>query len=417
MKKDIRSVPAILFFILASGFFSSCTPEEEFSGNARIEAAFRLKSNSAMDGKVTISEGFLKLDRIQARGTLRGEYITDITHPVPSEEPPYKLSMADSSQVTFALTSKAYEQLDLHLFLFQDNYELVINTTEDVPPPVAGNEDGEEQDEDNSDGDAGGGQDENENDNDDGEENSESDGEDENKDNDDDADQGEDDNSDGDHDDDDEEDSDDNEEDSDDDDEDKDDDEDGDHDDADDENDENEDRDDGDAGNHDKDKNKGKDKDKNKGKNDNDENDNDGDDDDDDDGRVSEALRTVDLDHFFQNAKPAMVVFGLYQNNGVIVNIIFAASGIEKFTLRAKQNDSFTISLDEQNTAEISFDPQRWFETLTPADIESASIQTYQQQKVLFIHKDFNTGLFQSLVSRIEASADLIISKGDAAGL
>jgi hypothetical protein len=72
MKKGIRLIPAILISALAG--FSSCTPEEEFSGNAYVEATFRLQSFAAMDEKVTIQEAFLKLDRIQTTGSLPGSH-------------------------------------------------------------------------------------------------------------------------------------------------------------------------------------------------------------------------------------------------------------------------------------------------------------------------------------------------------
>ena len=107
-----------------------------------------------------------------------------------------------------------------------------------------------------------------------------------------------------------------------------------------------------------------------------------------------------------------MVVFALYQHNGGSIHIIFAVSGTEKFTVSAKQNDSFKIKLQERNTGLLTFDPARWFEAITAADIASASTQTYQEQKILFIHKDFNTHLFQALMSRIGQSAELTILPG-----
>lgn len=376
MRKSIKPLPAILITAFALIFSSSCTQEEELAGNAQIEVAFRLKSLSAMDGKILIHEAFLKLDRLHVAGTLPGNHLTEVTHLIPPGEPPYKLSMADSNHVSFGLTSRAYQALNFHLFLLQDPYQLVITTTQETPPPddengsgTDGGDNGQEgdDDDDDSEGENGG----NDDDTDDVEDDDGNTGGDGNEDG-----SGTDDSDD--------------------------DDEDGDHDDGKDDDD---------------DEDKGKGKDKNEDKNDDDKdkgkgkNDDHGDED--DDGRTSGEIRTVDLDHFFQNAKPAMVVFGLYQNNGIAVNIIFVVSGIEKFTVNGKQNDSFNISLDTRNEAVLTFDPQRWFETITQADIESAIIQDYQQQKVLLIHKDFNTALFEALAPRIEESADLTINKGD----
>lgn len=381
MKNSMRPSPAILFTALAFIFASSCTQEEDLAGNAQIEVAFRLKSLSAMDGKILIHEAFLKLDRLHVAGTLPGDHLTDVTHAIPPGEPPYKLSMADSNHVSFNLTSKAYQALDFHLFLLQDAYQLVITTTQETPPPddengsgTDGDDEGQGEDsdgddsEDESDGNDGDSDDDSQDDGntggagDGGEDGSGTDDGDDNDGDDDDGDDGED----------------------------------GDDDDGEDGDDDDKDKGKGKGKNEDK-----KDDDKNKGKND-------------DDRRTSGEIRTVDLDHFFQNAKPAMVVFGLYQNNGVTVNIIFVVSGIEKFTVNGKQNDSFNISLDTRNEAVLTFDPQRWFETITQADIESAIIQEYQQQKVLLIHKDFNTELFEALAPRIEGSTDLTINKADA---
>ena len=115
----------------------------------------------------------------------------------------------------------------------------------------------------------------------------------------------------------------------------------------------------------------------------------------------------MNLDHFFQHAKPALVVTGTCEINGRLINIIFAASGLEKLSVVARQNDSFTIHLDSHNTAAITFDPAIWFEGVTPADIEGAQTQTYQQLEVIFIHRDFNRHLYDLLVPRLEPSADL----------
>ena len=310
-------------------FWSGCTTEEIYQA-AQIKGIFRLKSPSAMNGKLIIEEAYLKLSHIDAIGNRHGEN-TNLTHPISLEEPPYQLSRFDSSQVSFNLPSRSYDQLDFHLFLFQDTYQLIVKEegNGDVDEP---NEEGDEEE----DGD---------------------------KDDEEDRDSGQDDDKD------------------------------------------NEDHDD--ADNKDDDKDKGDHDDDND--DDDDDDDNDDEDNEDDDGRMSDNKknRTVDIDHFFQNAKPAMVIIGTYQNNAKILKVIFAVDGIEKFTLAGKQNSTSTIILNKQNTAEITFNPQHWFESITPADLESASIQTYREQQVVFIHKDFNTHLFEALAPRIEESADL----------
>jgi hypothetical protein len=371
--------------------WTSCAVEQDFFGTSDILATFKLTTPAAMEGKISIAEAYFKLNRIEISGSLSGKNITNLTHPIPADEPPYNLTQADSSQVDFSVSSRAYDQLDLHLFPFTDTYQLVyLAGTVENPPPVEepqedqGTSEDQDADQDNVGGDDGdntqgghNGEDTGDNDNsgedeenDDGDDN-DGDSEDESGDKDDDDDDSKDDK-----------------------------------------------KNKGDKGK-DKDKkhkNKGKGKDKHDDDDDHGDDDDDGDrDDDDDDDRDDRKSRNdsnsaVDLDHFFQNARPGLVVFGIYENNGKVINVILVVSDLEKLTIRGKQDDSFSIMLAENNAAQLSFDPAYWFQSLTPQDIEGGTIQVYQQQKVLFIHPDHNTALYQALVSRLEGSADLQIS-------
>ncbi|MEX2235779.1 MAG: hypothetical protein WD824_26715 [Cyclobacteriaceae bacterium] len=381
MKRGRTLVLMIVSALLV--LWSSCTDEEHSLGTARVEATFGLNSRSAMAGKITVEEAFLKLDRIQILGSLGGNNNTNVTHTIAPDEPPYNLTRADSSHADFNLTSRVYDQLDFHLFMFQDQYELKFIDAGPIEVPEP---------EDDGSGGGNGDQDDDTDSDDDGENDSDDD--------------------DGNHD------------------EDDDDQEEGDRDEDDDDNDDysnnkDDDKEDkgGDKGDKDKNKNKNKGKgDKGDGDDDDDDDDKGGDkdDDDDDDDRDNDDGRTsdennsqvVDLDHFFQNAKPGMAVFGIYENNGKVINIIFIGSGIEKFNVRAKQNDADAIVLGEKNIARMTFDPDRWFESITAAAIESARLQVYQQQTVLFVHKDYNTELFQMLAPRIEGSANMNITAG-----
>jgi len=110
----------------------------------------------------------------------------------------------------------------------------------------------------------------------------------------------------------------------------------------------------------------------------------------------------VDLDDFFRNAKPSIVVFGVYQHPSGAVDLIVAVTGIEKLVVSSATGP---IQLSANNSAIISFDPGRWFESITPGDIEAATIQTYQNRSVLFVHPGFNQSLYEKLVSQLEASA------------
>lgn len=373
MKKTDNSgiYSAIMSLLLLLG--SGCSTEEQlFENPSHVQANFNLESPSAMNGKVFINDAYLKLDRIQAIGN--GETHTNITHPIPAEEPPFQLSKTDSSRVKFRLPGRAYESLDFHLFLIPDPYQLVFREpVAEGPPPPGGNDGQDTGGEDHTGGENTGGDIEappGENDSNDGEENTPpaTDGEADDDGDDSDREDSEDDQTD--------------------------------HWDGDDDDDRKQ-----------KDKKKKK---KNKGDKDRDDDDDENEDDDDDDrddGRRSSAdgTATPDLDHFFQNARPGLLITGTYENNGSTISIIFASSGLEKITVRASQNDGPFIRLKEYNNAEIIFDAASWFQAIGPEDIESAHIQLYQQGPVLFIHRDFNHQLYELLAPRLQAATSLTV--------
>jgi hypothetical protein len=359
MKKRGRMMPWMLLSAFTLTFFwSSCTSDEVFQGPTKVRAIFKLKSPSSMNGKIAVREVYLKLSHIEATGSIGEETNTHVTHTIPAEEPPFQLSRADSSQAYFTLPARAYDQLVFHLFFHQDAYDLVLlrqpaGVDADTGNDHDGNEEdtegGEQDDPDENAENGDAGNDEGAGDNRDEDDEDEDEGDEEGE-----------------------------------------------------KDEDGEDKED----NKDKDKNKNKNKNKGKGKdkgNKGGKNGNDG------DGRALNPgdSYSVDLDHFFQNTKPGLLVTATYENNGQTLHIIFVAGGIPNLSIRGKQNDGFTIMLAEQNTAEITFDPERWFGDLTPSEIETGVIQTYQQQPVLFIHKDFNIPLFEALMLKIQESADL----------
>jgi hypothetical protein len=66
-----RRILALMFVSAWVGMLTSCAKEDEFLGTPHIKTTFRLKSPSAMNGKITIREAYLKLDHIQATGSLQ----------------------------------------------------------------------------------------------------------------------------------------------------------------------------------------------------------------------------------------------------------------------------------------------------------------------------------------------------------
>ena len=403
---------ALFLFILGSG----CSDNEHVGNNSQVETTFRLKSPTAMGGLITLQEAYLKLDRVEVTGTLQETSVAGASHPIPAEDPPFQLTRGDSAQLTFTLPSRQYDQMEIQLHLFQDDYQLILSGKPgaEIPEPAgsdpgtntggqAGNGGGGQEEaggssgggsgtgtddgDSNTGGDSGGsnsGGEINNGGNPGGGDPNGGNQENGNDDNDDADDDEGDDGGNGD----------------------------------DDEGDEGDDRDDDEGDgkkNKDKDdKNDKKKKDKGKGKNDgdddkddDDDDDKDDDDDDRDDRKAStESTQTVDLDHFFQNAKPALVVFASYNNNGKNINIVFVVTGAEKIAIPVTQDENTGITLTARNTAFVTFDPERWFASVPPGVIESGAMQTYQGQQVLFIHRDFNTPLFDVLYSRLVQSAE-----------
>lgn len=403
-------------------FLTGCTVDAPVASNpAIVDVTFAMRPLDAMNGKITVHEAYLKLDRIEVSGMLGGKVNAAMTHSIPPEEPPFKLSQADSSHVTLTVPARDYDHLGLRLFPANQAYELVLlgnagaEETPSPPPPQnaddhdngnPGNSDTDQDEDDDVDS----GQDNVDDDQSENEEPSEEeqndDGGQENGDNDDDRqqDEDEDDGSDN---------------------------QDRNEDDEDhgDENDKQDKRDkkdrknkenkkDNDDGKNDKHHKDDDDRDDHQGHGHNDDDDkHDGDDqddgdDDDEKGRTTADApgQAVDLDNFFQNAKPGLVIFATYENNGKTISLIFASTDLEKIAITATQNDITSIRLTEQNEAHITFDPGKLFGQVSPADLEAGRTQRYQQQEVLFIHPRHNAELYEVIISGVEGSAHLELS-------
>ena len=94
-----------------------------------------------------------------------------------------------------------------------------------------------------------------------------------------------------------------------------------------------------------------------------------------------------------------MVVFATLTLNAQNINIVFAITDLKEITIPATQNDGPRIVVDEHGRASVSFNPERWFESISTTDLENASLQSYQGQTVMFIHKDVNAPLFEKLLN------------------
>lgn len=374
MKKHLKGAYVrILFLFLITLLGSGCSEEQPFLRNSQVETTFQLKSGSGLNGAFTIQHAYLKLDRAVISGTSAGKDLPNAMLAIPADEPPFRLVDADSSHITFTLPAPSYDVMDLQLVLFSDQYELVLTgrPEDNIPKPGGSSDGGAGGGEDNpNDGNSDDDRDTDSGDNTGNQSDEDGGSGDGDRDDDDHGDEGE--NTEGD---------------------------DGDSDDQgdDDQDDDDNDRDDDDDDDRDDDKSN-KDK-KNKDKDDDD-------DDGKDDRRSNNATnQTVDLDHFFQNAKPGIVIFGTLVYNTQKINVIFVVTDPAEISVRAMQGNGSRIVLEEQNFSVVSFDVEQWVEGLTEKDLEGAVIQLYQGQAVLFIHKEFNAVLFEKLFSRLMPSA------------
>lgn len=401
-KRDLRYILPLLLTLF---LWTSCSDDQLFRGNTRIQTTFRLKSQTALGGSVTIKDAYLKLNSIGVSGTLGDQSVPPASYPVAPEEAPFRLTQSDSAQVSLTLPSRAYDLLDFHLLLVQSKYQLLTlqQPAEPAPEPVTdngGNTDGGvTEDEGTPSGDDNGGQpdtgsDDSPADNGDGgQSDDDGSGGDDDKQNDDPSDDDganaggdtntppqEDDN----------------------------DDQGGNNDEEKGEGNKNDDG-KGDGGkDDDKDDKDDEEKDEDDKDDDKDSDDKDDDDDEKDDGRArSEVDGTVDLDHFFQNAKPSLVVFATWNVNGENINIVFAVTDAERITIRATQNGGQRVMLADHGTATVTFDPEDWFQSVSATDLQNASRQAYQGQSVVFIHHDHNTALFDLLYSSLIESTTL----------
>jgi hypothetical protein len=297
---------------------------------------------------------------------MKGRGLAIVSHDIPVADPPLQLTHPDSSYVSFRIASTPYDQIIYDLYLFQDTYQLILDSGAEPQPPSPS-----PAPPDNNEGSTDGGSDNSSNNppppaNDTPDSGASADEGDDEADNNDDTDDPDDEQN------------------------------------PDDDDEQNPDDDSDESGDDHGEKNKekkNKDKKKNKGKKG--DNDRSG-------QRVKDpAVLTVNLDHFFQNARPSLVVFGTYNNNSQPLEIIFVVTGKEKLTLQSTQGEN--ILNPGQNLMEAVFDPEAWFAPISTADIESAQRQTYQGREVLFIHQEINSNLYETLLTQFESSARLTV--------
>ena len=115
-----------------------------------------------------------------------------------------------------------------------------------------------------------------------------------------------------------------------------------------------------------------------------------------------DGIKTFDYTDFKNNAKPALLVSGKFENRGESTPVIIAIDNISPLEVFATQNAEPVIEISVGNLAEVTLNPAVWFEEITTQKLEAAERITVQGQEIIFIHNKFNTDLYNDIVFQLE---------------
>jgi hypothetical protein len=363
-------------FILFSLIILSlvCCEGEPIEQLGEVNAQITSANNGAFNNQLVFDRGYVHLTNVEVQGLKDGTMKSAQTGF--SEPEQFFFIGEDPRQpVKVPIAEATYDDPSVNLYFYHDPYVLQVRDTVYADYPNGGEPGNPDNGGGNGDGNGNGnGNGDGDGDDDDGDDGDDGDGDDDDNDND-----GDDEDDDGDDDDDDDDDGDD----------DDDDDDDGDDDDGDDEDDDGDDDDDRDD--------------------DGDDDDDDGDDDrddDDDDGRLQATGKTVNLIDFLLNGKPSIVLLGTYQQIGDTIQVIVALD-MDPMQLRPSSPDSMVVRRADQLFATATFQPGRWFDTVNQADLDEAYLINFRGRTVLFVHKDFNTSIYQKIIGNVHPTTQL----------
>lgn len=126
-------------------------------------------------------------------------------------------------------------------------------------------------------------------------------------------------------------------------------------------------------------------------------------------GRTNDLqASTVDLEHFFEHAKPALFASLIYTTPAKKIHVIVA---LDNFALMDFQNTQrLSITDLYGNKAKATIDVASWFSNITNNDLENSVLINYGGESVLLIHRQFNANLFLKITERFSKSFALAIS-------
>lgn len=117
---------------------------------------------------------------------------------------------------------------------------------------------------------------------------------------------------------------------------------------------------------------------------------------------TADGTTAPDYDDFQNNAKPALLVTGLYESRGASIPFILAVSEITPLQTIATQNGDPTVEIGLENLAEIKMNPAVWFEEITPQLMDDADRIQSGNRQMIFIHQDFNSDLYEKILLKLE---------------
>jgi hypothetical protein len=111
---------------------------------------------------------------------------------------------------------------------------------------------------------------------------------------------------------------------------------------------------------------------------------------------------TTNIDSYLQQAQPSFLLNARFDNRGRSVPVYIAFPDVMPLKSIAEQYGSVQVKIDVENLAEIQINPGYLFDGISTQQLESAAKATHQNQEVIFIHPEFNSSLYTTMLSRLE---------------
>lgn len=121
-------------------------------------------------------------------------------------------------------------------------------------------------------------------------------------------------------------------------------------------------------------------------------------------GENNTVQETVNFGDFLQNAIPALFIQGKFDNRGKSIPVYIAITDTYPLRVTGKQANTPQVKIDLENRAEVFINPAYLLQNITTQKLEQADKLFHQQQEIIFIHPQFNSELYRSILDRLEDS-------------